>query len=188
MRAWNIPFDRSANKPQMNLHKNHEPRGRLLDTEKDRRSRQPPHSHKASASSPDPLLAKSKIWGSIANNYPRNRTATTTSLPSDAYLNFTVSNEKPAARETQRLSSSGSVIPHPERVESLAKTLIARGSRLLKRQNSKIDSVSLRTLEWLERSGTNMGKHKSQPPDLHPEYRRESMYSTGNGKSLNIRG
>ena len=165
----------------MNLQKNYEPRGQLPDTENDWPSTQPPHSHKASTPSPDPLLRKSKLWGSIANNYPRSRTATTTSLPSDVYLNYTVSADKPAARDIQRIRSSGSVTPRPERVENLAKALFARGSRLLKRQNSKLDSVSLRTLEWLEGSGTNMGKHKSHSPGLHPDYKRESMYSMGNG-------
>lgn len=50
----------------------------------------------------------------------------------------------------RRPSSSGSVHKRVGSSDNFGKTLMAKGSRLLRRQNSKHDLTSLETLEWLE--------------------------------------
>lgn len=48
-----------------------------------------------------------------------------------------------------RRSVSGSVHTRASSADSFGKTLMAKGSRLLKRQNSKQDLTSLQTLDWM---------------------------------------
>lgn len=163
--------DPSRNKLEMSWQKNPEPPVQLLDAEQDRQTTQPPHSHKASASSPARQLAKRKSWGSIAENCPRSSTATTSPLPFDAYLKYLASLNRPVPREGPR-----------SRKSDLAKTLISRGSRLLKRQNSKVDSASSRTLEWLEESGKNLEKNQTPSSGLDLDDKRESLNLSDDGK------
>lgn len=141
--------------------------------------RQPPHFHKGFISSPDIVLTKRHYLASHSNR-PSSTTGSTTSLPYNASLAATIPTlKKPVAKPTQnKRFSSSSIATGPERLENLAKTLLARGSRKLKRQNNQADSSSLRTLEWLDGSEATMRKHRSQI-NLLPEGRQERMHSTG---------
>lgn len=123
----------------------------------------PQYFHKGSTTSLDPLLARSNPGTSTPRNRPRSRATTVASFRTNAYANSTVSARPPTVRKLQYSGfSSDSIATGPERLENLAKTLIARGSRLLKRHNSTADSASIRTVEWLGESEGKMGKHKSQ--------------------------
>ena len=73
----------------------------------------------------------------------------------------------------ERRSSAGSVHKRGGSSESFSKTLMAKGSRLLRRQNSKSgDLTSLHTLEWLE--DVNGREHMQ-------EARPSPIRSTGDG-------
>ena len=74
----------------------------------------------------------------------------------------------------ERQSSVGSVHKRGGSSESFSKSLMAKGSRLLRRQNSKSDLTSLHTLEWLE---DVTGREHMQ------EARPSPIRSTGEGKS-----
>ena len=67
-------------------------------------------------------------------------------------------------------SLSGSLHSQPDRPESIAQNLRAKGSRLIRRQNSKFN---LRTLEWVE---------GSDEPWTHGYARHNGITSTGNSK------
>ncbi len=56
----------------------------------------------------------------------------------------------PGISADRRSLSSGSIHRRGGSSDSFGKALMARGSRLLRRQNSKHDLTSLKTLEWLE--------------------------------------
>ena len=59
-------------------------------------------------------------------------------------------------------SVSENIVSRTERPESLTKTLVSKGYRLLRRQNSKSDLTSLRTMDWKEQSST--GNASRKPP------------------------
>lgn len=142
-------------------------------------SRQHPHIHKGFISSPNIVMTKRNYPGSHSNR-PGSSTGSTTSLPYNASLAATIPTyKKPLVKPIQnKRFSSSSIATGPERLENLAKTLLARGSRKLRRQNSQADSSSLRTLEWLDGSEATMRKNRSQI-SLLPEGRHERMHSTG---------
>lgn len=75
--------------------------------------------------------------------------------------------------------SSGSTSLYPEKSEGLAKTLMARGSRLLRRQNSKSDSTSLRTWQWLEASQGSVGACEGYSAKALGDFKHNRMHSTG---------
>lgn len=164
----------------MSQQKRNIPASRMPDTAAANQFRQPPQFHKGFISSPDIVaLTKPHYLGSHSNR-PSSTSGSTTSLPYNASLAATIpAHKKPAAKPSQnKRFSSSSIATGPERLENLAKTLLARGSRKLKRQNSQADSSSLRTLEWLDGSEATMSKHSSQV-SLLPEGKHERMYSTG---------
>lgn len=163
----------------MSQQKKDIPALRTPDTATAHQNRLPPHFHKEIISSPDMVLTKRHYLGSHSNR-PSSTSGSTTSLPYNASLAATIpALKKSAAKPSQnKRFSSSSIATGPERLENLAKTLLARGSRKLKRQNSQADSSSLRTLEWLDGSEATMRKHSSQI-SLLPEGRHERMHSTG---------
>ena len=56
-------------------------------------------------------------------------------------------------------SMSESIISRTDRPESLTKTLVSKGYKLLRRQNSRSDLTSLRTMDWMEQpGGDNMSR------------------------------
>ena len=63
------------------------------------------------------------------------------------------------------------------------KALLAKGSKLLKRENSKRELTSLSTLDGAERSQEARARHLIGPPPP-PELRRSRMRSTGDCKFL----
>ncbi|MCJ1265681.1 hypothetical protein MMC22_005561 [Lobaria immixta] len=162
----------------MTFQQKDKPSGHFPHTERTQQFQRPPYFHKGSTSSLDPLLAKSNTGTSTPGNRPRSRATTVASFRTNAYASSTVSTRKPTVRKLQYSGfSSDSIATGPERLENLAKTLIARGSKLLKRQSSIADSASIRTVEWLGGSEGKMGKHKSQP-NLHPNSGHQRMNST----------
>ncbi len=175
----------------MSLQKEDKPSWQLPDPAKAQQTRQLPRFHKGSVSSPDILLVKGNHLGLNTGHYSRSRTGSTTSLPYHVSLPAKPPSIKPFARNLrEKRFSSSSIATGPERLENLAKTLLARGSRKLNRQNSQADTTSSRNLEWLDGSEVGMRKHRSQL-SLVPESRHERMHSTGgkfNAKSLNDHG
>lgn len=146
--------------------------------EKPQQFQRPQYFLKGSTCSLDPLLAQRNTGSSTPRSRPRSRATTVASFRTHAYASSTVSTTKPTVRKPHSSGfSSDSIATGPERLENLAKTLIARGSRLLKRQNSTADSASIRTVEWLGESEGKMGKHKSQS-SLQSGYGHERMNSS----------
>lgn len=162
----------------MSQQKN-DPASRTPETATAHQNRKPPHFHNGFISSPDRILNRRCYLGSHSNR-PSSTTGSTTSLPYNASLAATIpALKKPAAKPSQnKRFSSSSIATGPERLENLAKILLARGSRKLNRQNSQADPSSLRTMEWLDGSKATMRKHSSQI-NLLPEGRHERMHSTG---------
>lgn len=142
----------------------------------------PQYFQKGSTCSLDPLLAKSNPGISTPRNRPRSRATTVASIRTNAYAASIVSARKSTVRQHSGFSSD-SIATGPERLENLAKTLIARGSRLLRRHNSTPDSASIRTVEWLGQSEGKMGKHKSQSC-LNPGYGHERKNSTAGKRRM----
>ena len=82
-------------------------------------------------------------------------------------------------RVSRQSVSGGSTHIRGDSLDAFApKAWIAKGSKLLKRQNSKHELTSLRTLDWVEESEEAHVPHlpNSPPP---PEFRHNKMRSTG---------
>lgn len=168
----------------MTFQQKDKPSRQLSHAERLQQFQRPQYFQKGSTSSLDPLLANCNTGTSTPRNRPGSRATTVASFRTNAYASSTVSvsTRKSTVRKLQYSGfSSDSIATGPERLENLAKTLIARGSKLLKRQNSTADSASIRTVEWLGGSEGKMGKHKSQS-SLLPGYGHERTNSTA-GKS-----
>ena len=116
------------------------------------------------------------------NGKYRSQTQTTTSTHTSPNSNssLTNTNDRVVVRKSHdaRLSS-GSIFLRPERSESLAKTLMTRGSKLLRRQNSRSDSASLRTWQWLETPHDDMSTHDGHSANAPGDPRHNRMHSTG---------
>lgn len=63
------------------------------------------------------------------------------------------------------------------------KAWMAKGSKLLKRENSKHELTSLRTLDWVEESQETRAHHAIGPPSP-PEFRQSRIRSASDGKFL----
>ena len=72
-------------------------------------------------------------------------------------------------------SISENIVSRSDRPESLTKTLVSKGYKLLKRQNSRSDLTSLRTMDWMEQSN---GEKTSRKPAKHSRWQ-----STDSGRS-----
>lgn len=87
---------------------------------------------------------------SMADTRPRSRTAHS---PNVGSLSPTSSIHMSSPRDLHDMRSiSESIVSRIDRPESLAKTLVSKGYKLLRRQNSKSDLTSLRTMDWMEES------------------------------------
>ena len=93
-------------------------------------------------------------------------------------------------RRTPRLSmdrrslSGGSTHTKGDSLDLFApKAWMAKGSKLLKRENSKHELTSLRNLDWVEESQEARAHHIIGPPPP-PEFRRGRVRSTGDCKFL----
>ena len=82
----------------------------------------------------------------------RSNTAASSYLPFDSNLSPTSSIDSAASKRNNRGSKSGSTHSRADYPESRTKSLVAKGSRLFRRQNSKSDLTSLTTLNWLDGS------------------------------------
>lgn len=85
----------------------------------------------------------------------------------------------PRSSIDRRSFSGGSTHTRAGSSDSFGKALMARGTRLLRRQNSKHDLTSLQTLDWLE--DTN-GKGQPQEMPQRPGSRHSRMQSAGDGE------
>lgn len=63
------------------------------------------------------------------------------------------------------------------------KAWMAKGSKLLKRENSKHELTSLRTLDW-EEEGHESRAHPANGPPSPPDFRRSRIHSTSDCKFL----
>lgn len=64
-----------------------------------------------------------------------------------------LSKDVSSRRRSQDVRSiAGSIQSRADRSDSMTKSLLSRGTKLLKRQNSKSNLTSLRTLDWVEAS------------------------------------
>ena len=84
----------------------------------------------------------------------RSNTSITSLAPPSPYEGASLSPAISIDRSTSNCSSdrrsvSGSINARASSTDSLGKTLMAKGSRLLRRQNSKQELTSLHTLDWL---------------------------------------
>lgn len=95
-------------------------------------------------------------------------------------LSPSASHDRPASWKSQDArSSSSSILPSLERADSLAKKLRMRGSRLFKRQHSKTNPSSLRTLYWVTDSQVGLDRSLEQWATLHRVSQHGRMHSTG---------
>lgn len=107
-------------------------------------------------------------------------TSSTVPTPSTTNLSPSVSHDRPASWKSQGARSSSSSIPASlERADSIAKKLRVRGSRLFKRQHSKTNPPSLRTLYWVTDSQVGLNKSLEQWGSLHRVSQHNRMHSTG---------
>lgn len=129
----------------------------------------------------DPAIARSSNEDLIVKHRSRRQSTISTSTPLSTNSSLANTNNKVVLKKSQdaRLSSS-SLFLRPEKSESLAKTLMARGSKLLRRQNSRSDSTSLRTWQWLEAShDDNMSTCEGHSANALGDLRHNRMHSTG---------
>ena len=84
---------------------------------------------------------------------PRSKTAHTTTPAFGSDLAAKPSADMSSRRRSQDARSlAGSIQSRADRSDSVTKSLFSRGTKLLKRQNSKSNLTSLRTLDWVEAS------------------------------------
>ncbi len=100
---------------------------------------------------------------SMAGTQPRSSTAMAAHSPNEYSLSPSSSIHMSPSRDLHDMRSiSESIVSRTDRPESLAKTLVSKGYKLLRRQNSKSDLTSLRTMDWMEKSKVeNMYRSKN---------------------------
>lgn len=118
------------------------------------------------------------IEGSTRVPMHAHRSKSSTAIPTPKNFGLRLSPTSSVDKSTSRYSLdarsiSGSLHSQAERPESLAQSLRAKGSRLMRRQNSKFN---LRTLEWVESSDHswsrgNGGQDRINPADNNPAWR-----------------
>lgn len=130
-----------------------------------------------SASSRRSILKKRSGASVYSLHHPTPSAATT---PSTINLSPSISHDRPASWKSQDArSSSSSLSPSLERAESIAKRLRFRGSRLFKRQHSKTNPPSLRTLYWITDSQLGLNKSLEQWSSMQRLSQHSRMHSTG---------
>jgi len=120
---------------------------------------------------PSLLQLRSRSKSSTASQTIYERTDDSPSLPVDRNIS--------RISVDRRSISGGSIHRRAGNSKSFGKTLMAKGTKLLRRQNSKHDLTSLQTLEWL--AETN-GKGHVQEMSTRPGSRLSRIQSSGNGK------
>ncbi len=105
-------------------------------------------------------------WGSRRNSLsgirPRSSTAMAARSPNECSLSPTSSIHMSSHRDLHDMRSiSESIVSRTDRSGSLTKSLVSKGYKLLRRQNSKSDLTSLRTMDWMEqpRGENNLRKN-----------------------------
>jgi hypothetical protein len=113
------------------------------------------------------------------------RSRSNSSMPGSTPFESNLSPALTIDRSTPRSSSSqdrhsfagNSLYTNAKRSESLGKSLMAKGSRLLKRQNSKNDLTSLHPMNWSEEDSRHVQEMSNRPGSRHSRIR-----STGEGE------
>jgi hypothetical protein len=145
------------------------------------------HSAKKEVVASSPHESGVKKWNDTSVYSLHGSTSHSAAATSVTNLSPSVSHERPASwRSQDARSSSSSIPPSLERAESLAKTLMVRGSKLFKRQHSKTSPPSLRTLYWVVDTQNGMDKPGRQRGSLHRDSQHNRMHSTGSKLSSNI--
>ena len=81
-------------------------------------------------------------------------------------------------------SYTGTIHSRGDRPESLARSLFSRSTRVLKRQNSKFNLASLRTLQWLDNTeDRDSGKHIQEVSGIQVS-KHTRTYSIVNGRTI----
>ena len=107
-------------------------------------------------------------------------TSPTATTPSTMNLSPSVGHDRPASWKSQGArSSSSSMTTSLDRADSIAKKLRFRGSKLFKRQHSKTNPPSLRTLYWVTDSQFGLNKSLDQWSSLQRVSQHGRMHSTG---------
>lgn len=131
----------------------------------------------SSASSRRSVLTKRSGVSVYSLPIPTSPTATT---PPIIHLSPSVSHDRPASWKSQGArSSASSMTPSLDRADSIAKKLRFRGSKLFKRQHSKTNPPSLRTLYWVTDSQLGLHKSLDQWSSLPRVSQHGRMHSTG---------
>lgn len=115
------------------------------------------------------------------------RARSNSSMPSSTSYQNNLPPAVAIERSTPRSSSSldrysfaeNSVHTRAERSESFGKSLMAKGSRLLRRQNSKNDLTSLHPMSWSENDNRHVQEMSNRPDSRHSRVR-----STGEGELI----
>lgn len=138
-----------------------------------------------SASSRRSMLTKRSGVSVYSLPIPASPTATT---PSTINLSPSVSHDRPASWKSQGArSSSSSMTPSLDRADSIAKKLRFRGSKLFKRQHSKTNPPSLRTLYWVTDSQFGVDKSLDQRSSLQRVSQHGRMHSTGSKPNATLK-
>lgn len=136
--------------------------------------------HTMAPPSGEPAILQSNKDAQIAKQRSRSQTTISNFItPSTNSLPANTSNRSVRRKSQDIRLSSGSIFLRPEKPESLAKTLMTRGSKLLRRQNSRTESTSLRTWQWLETSQDNMDTNDGHSAKTLGDLRHNRIHSTG---------
>lgn len=93
------------------------------------------------------------------------------------------SSGRPASRNSiDRRSITPSFQARVDRSESFGKALMAKGSKLLRRSNSRSDLTSLGTLDWSEEFGEGYRRGPTQETAYRPQSRPTRMKSKSEGE------
>lgn len=137
----------------------------------------PEISRRFPTSSPDHQVLHGSKEGLRATHHSRSRTTAADFKSFNANSTLALSNDISGSRISQEITRpSSSIYLHRERSDNLAKSLMARGSKLLKRQNS---TASLKTWQWLETSHDGTGVYESQLAHSQDGLAHSRIRSTG---------
>lgn len=131
-----------------------------------------------------------RVWtegtkrGSMLKGPSRSNSVRTVASPNGSNLSPSSSAETIPPRDFMDVRSiSESILSKSDRPESLAKTLVSKGSRLLKRQNSNINLTSLRTMDWSDEFGRETGRNQVKELSARGASKHNRWRSTDNGMS-----
>ena len=130
------------------------------------------------AGDPSTRSIRSDLEGSTRVSLHGHRSKSSTTISASKNLGFRLSPTSSVDMSTSRYSLdarsiSGSLHLQADKPEGLAQSLRAKGSRLMRRQNSKFN---LRTLEWVESSEHSWSRGNGGPPRMNPTGNSTSFF------------